>query len=338
MPFSLLCDRGEYLSQGHRVTALKLLPLTSYTRPYAGDLKGLVEVLHRIGKDQQFIFVPGAFDFRRQELELRKVNPEDCVMTVREYVQYLYQLFTRYNLTADRTHRLDPFMLAAGVFPSPAGLWHWGHEVGIGFSRYVEPYDLISSLLPSAAGRVRRDAICHAGNDYMCEEVKEEQWTAIARNYGGWDIPLNYYPGSFSRIWTPRIGGSGAYELQLSDQSRTSPDLTMEDWMDAEALRVINSPKVQHLRTMVAVDSIQRMQAIVDGAKALTAEAIAKASGTTPTMNEARTMEVAAASGASASETKVTQELRDDAIEEHQRLMDALLQSSNAREDDHGSA
>lgn len=34
LPFQLLCDRGEYLSQQHRVTAMKLLPLTSYTAPY----------------------------------------------------------------------------------------------------------------------------------------------------------------------------------------------------------------------------------------------------------------------------------------------------------------
>lgn len=86
MCYALLCDRGEYLSQGHRQTAVKLLPLTSYAPPYRGDLKGLVEVLHRIEKDKQFLFVPGAMDYRRQELELRKVNPEDCVLTVREYV------------------------------------------------------------------------------------------------------------------------------------------------------------------------------------------------------------------------------------------------------------
>ncbi len=72
--FALMCDRGEYLSAKHRLTAAKLLPLTSYAMPYRPDLKGLVEVLHRIEKDGQ-MFVPGAIDVRRKEMEFKKVDP-----------------------------------------------------------------------------------------------------------------------------------------------------------------------------------------------------------------------------------------------------------------------
>lgn len=62
-----MCDRGEYLLKGHRETAMKLSPLTSYAPPYRGDMKGLVEVLHRIEKDAQLLFVPGENCRRRQE-------------------------------------------------------------------------------------------------------------------------------------------------------------------------------------------------------------------------------------------------------------------------------
>lgn len=327
--FSLLCDRGEYLSLGHRATAIKLIPLTSYAPPYRGDLKHLAEVLHRIEKDAQFPFVPGAMDFRRQEMELRKVDPADCVMTVREYVQFLYEVFTRYNLTADRTHRLDPFMVAAGVVPSPAGLWHYGHAVGIGYRRKVLDSDLITNLLPSAIGRVRRDAVVHAGNDYMSEEVRAAQWTAIARNLGGWDIPLNYYPGSFARIWTPATGSTGVLELQLSDQSRASRDITYEDWEDAQAVRMMNNPSMQHLRTMHGLDYIQRINAIIDGAKALTKEAIDKASGAAPTMKEARIMEQSTQTSSSPSESKTVSNVQQDAMDLHQTMMTELLRMSN---------
>ncbi|WIT14105.1 hypothetical protein PFX98_10910 [Paucibacter sediminis] len=37
LSYCLMCDRGEYLSLGHRETAVKLLPLTSYAPPYRGD-------------------------------------------------------------------------------------------------------------------------------------------------------------------------------------------------------------------------------------------------------------------------------------------------------------
>jgi putative transposase len=155
--YTLMCDRGELLSKGHRGTALKLIPMTSYAPPYRGDLKGLVEVLHRIEKDAQFLFIPGAMDHRRAEMELRKVRPETCVFTVREYTQYLYEIFSDYNATANRSHRVDAHMLAAGVVPTPAGLWRWGHEMGIAFRRQIAEADLVTEFLPSEVGRVARD-------------------------------------------------------------------------------------------------------------------------------------------------------------------------------------
>ena len=52
------------------------------------------QVIHRIEKDAQFLFIPGAMDYRRAELELRKVNPEDCVFTVREYKMCIRDRFS----------------------------------------------------------------------------------------------------------------------------------------------------------------------------------------------------------------------------------------------------
>jgi hypothetical protein len=329
MCYSLMCDRGEYLSQGHRTTAIKLIPLTSYASPYRADLKGLVEVLHRIEKDAQFLFIPGAMDYRRQELELRKVNPEDCVLTVREYTQYLYELFVDYNLTADRTHRVDAHMRAAGVFPSPAGLWRWGHAMGVGLRRAIDRSELISALLPGSTARVQRDTLRHAGNDYMSDEIKAEQWTALARNLGGWDVPINHYPGSLSRIWTPNVGSTGLLELRLSDQSRGSPELTVDEWLETEAIRVMQRPGEAHNRLMQSIASLRRATAILESAKQLTADAIARASGMAPSMTEARAMELAAAAGASQSEAKTTEQVRDEAMETHLAMMGALLRESN---------
>jgi len=99
MCYKLLCDRGEYLSKAASLTAAELIPDMAYTPPYRPDLKGLVEVLHRIEKDAQFLFEPGAMDSRRAEFDLRKSHPEESAMTVREYVEYLHLIFGNYNLT-----------------------------------------------------------------------------------------------------------------------------------------------------------------------------------------------------------------------------------------------
>ena len=328
MCYSLMCDRGEYLSQGHRSTAIKLLPQTSYAPPYRGDLKGLVEVLHRIEKDAQFPFIPGAMDYRRAELELRKVNPEDAVLTVRDYVQYLHELFSEYNLTANREHRVDAHMRAAGVYPSPAGLWRWGHEMGVGFRRHTDEADLITGLLPSNEARVRRDAIYYSGCDYMSDDIKAAEWTAIARNFGGWDVPINYYPGSMGSIWTPNAGSSGLLRLRITDESRASAELTSEEWTDVIAAATMDRPMEEHIRMMNSIESAQRIEALLENAKRLTAEAVAKASGAAPTMTEARTIETAAAHP-SKSERKVKEEARDEAMDKHQAMLEAVLRSGS---------
>lgn len=326
--YALLCDRGEYLSKGHRATAVNLLKLTSYTPPYRGDLKGLVEVIHRIEKDKQFLFVPGAIDHRRAELELRRVDPSKCILTVREYVHYLYEIFCEYNLTADRNNRMDAQLRSDDVVPSPAGLWNWGHTTGIGYRKYVEFSDLATQLLPSVTGRVRRDAVRHAGCDYSSPHVIESQWTALARNFGGWDIPVHYYPGAMSTIWTPNAGGAGMLQLQLSDQSKASPELTLEEWQDVCALETVDGPDNEHRRLLVKLQTRQNVESLRDNASRATAEAIAKSSGKAPSFTEARAMEVAAYHP-SQSEEKAIEELQEEAMQDYHNIMDKLLMAKN---------
>lgn len=317
--FALMCDRGEYLSMKHRFTAAKLIPLTRYAMPYRPDLKGLVEVLHRIEKDAQFFFVPGALDARRKEMEKWKGDPSKCVFTLPQYVAYLHQLFTLYNLTADRSKRLDAHMISAGVYPSPSGLWSWGHQTGIGFRRHFPESELIAELLPRSVATVGRSSVVHAKCDYMSEVVKQEQWTAIARNFGSWELPTHYYPGSMSRIWTPNPAEPGLLTLELTDESRASAETPYDDWLDAQAIQTMRQPDQEHQANQEIQRSRDRMQAIVESAKSQTAAALQMASGAKPPpMREARAMEVAAQPAVSkqpSSEQKVLDEVRENAFD-----------------------
>lgn len=338
---ALLCDRGEYLSKGASITGAQLIPCLSYTPPYRPDLKGLVEVLHRIAKDQQFLFVPGAIDQRRQEFELRKFDPNSSVLTVREYTQYLYTIFTEYNLTADRSKRVDAHMTAAGVFPSPAGLWRWGHEMGIGVRRALPLSELIKNLLPSGDGRVTRGGIMFAGKQYESDVVDEMQWTAYARNFGGWNIDTNYFPGSVSKIWTPNPTANGLLDLKISDYSTASPELTFDEVADAFAVAISKNAEIQHIKTLHALQSIRKLQDIVDNAKILTAEAIARYTGTKPTMTESRMIETSLAQPATvqpkdsgtASASLINQ---SEAIEMHAEVMRSILAATNSTEESNG--
>ncbi len=294
MPAVLMCDRGEYLSRAASATGLKLISCLSYAPPYRPDLKGLVEVLHRIEKDRQHLWVPGAIDARRAEYELRRFDPNEAVLTVREYTEYLYTIFSEYNLTADRKGRLDTHMIAAGVMPSPAGLWRWGHEVGIGTCRAFPQAELITSLLPSQKAIVSRSGVRFGGLHYESDLINDEQWTAYARNFGSWDISAHHFPGSVSRIWTPNVAGTGLLDLSLSEQTRASRDQTFDEVLDAFMFGKLNNAEIEHANVLLAMKSRQRVEALIAGARALTAEALDRHRGIKPTMTDSRQMETQA--------------------------------------------
>lgn len=332
---TLMCDRGEYLSKAASITGAKLIPSLSYAPPYRPDLKGLVEVLHRIEKDRQFTFLPGAIDARRKEFELRRFNPEDSVLTVRDYTQYLYTIFTEYNLTANRSHRLDTNIIAAGVFPSPAGLWRWGHEVGMGVRRDIPLTDLITNLLPSDHARVTRNGVMFAGSQYGSDIVDEQQWTAYARNFGGWDISTNHFPGSVSRIWVPNPSANGLLDLKLSDYSTASPEQTREEVADAFMFAKLSNAETQHAKTLHALQSRRKVEEIVANAKALTAEAEARNSGSKPTMRESRAFENSITQPSStATPTTESASLpdEDEANSAYMEMMSSVFDAMNSME------
>jgi len=220
-------------------------------------------------------------------------------------------------------------MAAAGVFPSPAGLWRWGHEMGIGVQRSIPQADLITTLLQPDTARVGPSSVVYAGNDYHCPSIQTEEWTATARNFGGWNIPIHRYPGPVGRIWTPNINGKGLLELHISDQAKTSAEVTFDELSDSIAHTQTQRPDVEHQNTLHALQTLRRVQKLRNDAIQLTQEAISKAQGVMPNMTEARAAEVACAVSPRESEAQTTEALRDEAMEAHEEMMRALLSAGD---------
>lgn len=296
---SLMCDRGEYLSRAARLFGSKCLLDLAYAAPYRPDMKGHVEVLHRITKDRLYKFVPGAFDWRRKELESRPPRPHDACLTVQDYAAILVQVFRRYNLTADRRHRVDAHMKAAGVVPTPAGLWNWGHAVGIGLRRSFGDTDAIHRLLCREEATVTRTGVHFAKRDYECNEIDERQWTTHASLSGAYSVPAAHFHGSVSRIWVPNHGAKGYLKLLLSDTSTASPELTPDEAMDAEAYASRSTPKQNVDRKNASTSAANMIDAIVRNAQKRTAVDHEGQSADQPNMSEARQMELDALSGES---------------------------------------
>lgn len=343
LPAMIFSDRGEYLSRLARETGASILRMQSYAPPYRPDYRGLNEVLHRIEKDKQYHFAPGAINARRAEYELRKFRPGEAMLTVREYVHYLHLQFAEYNLTADRSSRMDPHMQAAGVFPSPAGLWRWGHDIGIGFARRDPTSALVSSLLLPGTARVTRSGIRFGSGTYASAETEQRKWIDVARNFGGSHLACHYFPGSAKMIWTPDLDGAGLLELGLSDNSEAVADSTFDEMADAAMYAKCRQADIDHHMTVTRLGLREGRKGIVENAIERTKESIDHAQGSSPTLTESRQVEIAATMhGGAAPEHAQSPSHQDapplDYDETFLPQLSEILAHINEEDDDHASA
>lgn len=334
LPHVLQCDRGEYLSRGHELTASRLSYNASFTPPYRGDLKGVVEVLHRIEKDAQFLFVPGAIDYRRQELEMRKVDPRSAIFTLREYVEYLSQVFVEYNFRNSRNGRLDADMIAAGIEPSAAGLWRFGHDVGIGYRRHTDSDHLVRELLSTTTARVGRNGVRFADCFYESNELPLDEWSTIARNFGGWDANAFHHPGAMKLLWLDPPSSASLINMTMTSESRGRSFASVEEWTDELAFSKLNKRDADHKTLMRGLDLQSKCLDIVTRAKALTDQATSNASGPLPSLREARILEVMASSIGPKSESKTADRLRNELYQDHENLLADLLKQENEEKED----
>jgi hypothetical protein len=344
LPAYLLCDRGEYLSKGASETAFGLKLNMQYAPPYRPDLKGMVEVLHRIKKNYQFLFIPGAIDARRAEFELRKFDMKKAALTLPEYANCLSICFSNYNLTANRSARLDGEMISIGVQPSPAGLWRFGHTMGIGTTRATNESALIKKLLPSATANVTRHGIKLGGLEYLSSVARDLEWTGLARNFGTWEVDGHRYTGSVSRVWTPHPLEPGMMEMQLSDYTRATPENSWDEVVDAFAYQTLSNHERQYQNMLTTLNLERQSQAIIDAAVERTREAASAHKGSIPTASSARAWETShTLNAASPAETMPTAPQPDFRVAgAPNRLFDAqndlaqrLFERMNAQEDQH---
>ena len=291
LPFEFLCDRGEYLSLAAMESALESMFSLSYNPSLRPDLKGIVEVLHRIVKDEQYAYIPGAIDARRKEMELRKYNPKAASLTLKEYVEYLIVIFNKYNNCADLRGRLDLDMIADNVVPTPVGLWSWGHQVGLGYRKNTNAHTLIKNLLPTGSARINKKGLFFGGQPYESVLATSQQWSTLARNFGASETQVHYFPGSISKIWLPE-GPSGLTEFTLSPYAAAKPNISLDELLDAQMVEKLKSQDREYQRTFNALIALKETNKIITNAVLATAEAELVYSGLVPSISEARKIEV----------------------------------------------
>ncbi|WP_081630057.1 DDE-type integrase/transposase/recombinase [Thiomonas sp. FB-6] len=292
VPAEVLTDRGEYVSAAARETCGRLGINLAVNPAYRPELKGMVEVLHRITKDDQFGFVPGAINARRRELEL-KPSAKESALTLREYVQYLYLMIAHYNLHADRSKRMTAEMIAAGVDASPSGLWQFGHEAGFGYRKALPADRLIADLLSRSTAVVRRDGVFFESLQYDGDIASSEEWTGQARNFGAFERTVYHFPGSTSRFWCPGDDG-GLHPFHLRPNARVPSEFCLDEWRDLLMYEHMKKGTRQFRRVKALMQRIHQQQEIFKRAEERRTEAEAAESGPQPTVREVRLLEQSA--------------------------------------------
>ena len=289
VPFHIWADRGEYVSAGARETCTDLAINFAIDPAYHPEMKGLVEVLHRIAKDKQYHFLPGAINARRKELELR-ANPQKSALTLRDYVHYLHRTFVHYNLFSKRDNRMTVEMIGAGVQPSPAGLWRFGHEVGVGYRKAMPQARLITGLLERGTAVARRDGVFHESLQYEAPIAADQQWTAHARNFGVIEQPAFHFSGSTSRFWWPDPDGR-LHEFKLRPNARAKADMSFDEWRDALMVELCKRDNREYRRIQAAFQKMEKDAQLRQRAVDLTAAAEKAYAGPKLTVREARLLE-----------------------------------------------
>lgn len=329
VPFEVWADRGEYVSAGARQTCLTMAINFAINQAYRPDMKGMVEVLHRIAKDKQYHFLPGAINARRKELENRP-SAKESAYTMRQYVQYLYGIFSHYNLFADRSNRMTVEMIGAGVEPTPAGLWRFGHEAGIGYQKLTHQDRLITGLLKQGQAVARRDGVYFESLQYEADIAGTQQWSAHARNFGAIERSVFHFPGSTSRFWWPDPQGS-MHEFRLRESARATSDFSLDEWRDALIFDKCKRDDREYRRLTAALKNMEAQLLLRKQAIEQTAAADAAYEGPKPTSREARLLETLSLTG-SASTTTATAPSNMAVVESdpaYDTLMDEVFATMN---------
>ena len=95
---------------------------------------------------------------------------------------------------------------------------------------------------------------------------------------------------------------------------------------DAFAYQRLRSADIEHERVLESVEAWKRMEAIKASSIELTRIAVDRARGRQPSITEARAIEVAIGSTLSTGEIRGTRQLRTEASDNHNEMMEAIFE------------
>lgn len=169
-------DRGELFTENGKAGMVKGLELfLDVHESRMPALHGLIESRWSIIKGLIYDRVPGLA--RRAAGGRGAPSPlADACLTLDEITAIAIRLLIHYNNAHDVRHLLTPHMIAAGVEPTPIGLWRYSLMHDNGKPYRPDPALVEAHLLPRTSATVDRDGIHVQGLRYSSRKALSARW------------------------------------------------------------------------------------------------------------------------------------------------------------------
>lgn len=265
IPACYFTDRGEYLSADMQNRLGEIGATIQYAPSGRPDLRSLPELGNRYCKDAAFGFVPGAFDARRKEVELKR-DAKSGVFNLLEWLQFIIEKMREENLSADRRKHCPAEMLAAGYPATPAGLWKYSHDIGTAYRKETGLGMRVKALLPYERATIDRSGIRIKNLKYSPVAGDLDDESADARRYLQSSKRVFYVPNSLSAIWVEDQAGDEPRTFRMRDSQSIPTTASYFDWLDARKVTLQNHNAHEHQRNEVQVQALINKQALRDAA------------------------------------------------------------------------
>ena len=207
-------DRGEFNCEAAYSACAAINTTLEMVQTGRGDMKGVVEVLHKILHNLSGHQLPGTTRGKRRGRGESDPALDSC-MTMAEYNRQLIRAIIHYNTIEPVPQLLSTEMLEDDVAPTRIAVWKWAQMRGYVAYTAWDQDRLISALCP------RIDAVIEADGIYLivrrappaADEVKlhkvrfigdiakKQGWLEAARNFGVRRIQVFHNPYDLRRVW-----------------------------------------------------------------------------------------------------------------------------------------
>lgn len=270
IPVHMYADRAELLSENAQGLTTGLGVTIDIASSYRPDWKGLVERRFGLANETVIHFLPGAVIRRNRERGERDVAL-DGTLNLREFTAIMIRDLLYQNKHQRYENRCTPAMIAAGVSPTPTGLWDFGMEHLVGGTPYRSNEEIYAHLLPQGSGSVQEDGIHFQGLRYTSPYAMQNRWFERARYHKRFSVSVKYHQETPGRIWIVDRPTNGSrlevHEATLLDPHKRYEQARWEEAMDLLAYEDLQRVDADEVSLEARLNQMYQDRNTIAGAK-----------------------------------------------------------------------